>query len=182
MSSTAGKGGDWREVGSPSIRELTNAELGQLEPLWLALHRHHRAVSPVKGLVDDDAASWSARRADYERWMRAGNAIALVADVPPSTAVGYLFVRLHDGPDDTFAVGARYAEIYSLSVAPACRRHGVGTSLLDALDRRLAELDIVDLMVSAMVGNEGAEHLYLERGFQPAEVTFWRLPHSASRA
>src|SRR5262249_3630320 len=72
-------------------------------------------------------------------------AIALVAALPPSAAVGYLFAQLHDGPDDTFAVGSRYAEIYSLSVAPARRRHGVGTSLPDALDRRLAELDIVDL-------------------------------------
>jgi ribosomal protein S18 acetylase RimI-like enzyme len=170
-------------VSSASIRELSHvAELGQLEPLWLALHRHHRAVSPVKGLVADDAASWSARRADYERWMQAGNAIALVADLPPSVAVGYLFAQLHDGPDDTFAVGSRYAEIYSLSVAPACRCRGVGTSLLDALDRRLAELGIVDLTVATMVGNKDAERLYLRRGFQPAEVTLWRLRQSASHS
>jgi ribosomal protein S18 acetylase RimI-like enzyme len=154
--------------------------LGELEPLWLALHRHHRAVSPLNGLVDEDAASWSARRADYERRMRAGNAIALVADLPPSAAVGYLFAQLHDGPDDTFSVGSRYAEIYSLSVAPGCRRHGVGTLLLDALDRRLAELSVVDLAVATMVGNEDAERLYLRRGFQPAEVTLWRLGVSAS--
>jgi ribosomal protein S18 acetylase RimI-like enzyme len=166
-------------VSTASIRELSHiAELGQLEPLWLALHRHHRTVSPVTRLVEDDAASWAARRADYERWMRSGNAIALVADLPPNTAVGYLFAQLHDGPDDTFAVGARYAEIYSLSVAPTHRQRGVGTSLLDALDGRLAGLGIVDVTVAAMVGNEDAERLYLGRGFQPAEVTLWRLKDS----
>lgn len=168
-------------MSSASIRQLSHAaELGQLKPLWLALHRHHRTVSPVEGLVEDDAASWSARRADYERWMRAGNAIALVADLPPSTAVGYLFAQLRDGPDDTFSVGSRYAEIYSLSVAPAYRRRGVGTSLLDALDGRLAELGVVDLTVATMVGNEEAERLYLRRGFRLAEVTLWRLRQSAS--
>lgn len=168
-------------MSTASVRELSHvAELGQLEQLWLALHRHHRAVSPVTGLVEDDAASWSARRVDYEQRMRSGNAIALVADLPPNTAVGYLFAQLHDGPDDTFAVGARYAEIYSLSVAPSHRRCGVGTSLLDALDRRLAGLGVVDVTVAAMVGNEAAERLYLRRGFQPAEVTLWRLGHPAS--
>jgi ribosomal protein S18 acetylase RimI-like enzyme len=168
-------------VSSATIRELSRVnELGQLESLWLALHRHHRVVSPVEALVDDDAASWAARRADYERWMRDGNAIALVADLPPNTAVGYLFAQLHDGPDDTFAVGSRYAEIYSLSVAAAHRCRGVGTSLLDALDNRLAQLGVVDLMVATMVGNDGAERLYLRRGFQPAEVTLWRFRQAAS--
>ena len=166
-----------------SIRELSQvAELGELEQLWLALHRHHRALSPVRGLIDDDAASWSARRAQYEQWMRSGNAIALFADLASSKAVGYLFAQLHDGPEDTFAVGARYAEIYSLSVAPAHRRRSVGTSLLDALDRRPARLGVVDLTVAAMVGNENAERLYRRRGFQPAEVALWRLASPASRA
>ena len=29
--------------------------------------------------------------------------------------MGYAVAHLQDGPDDTFAVGARYAELYSLS-------------------------------------------------------------------
>jgi hypothetical protein len=37
--------------------------------------------------------------------MRSGNAVALVADLPPNTAVGCLFAQLHDGPDGMFAVG-----------------------------------------------------------------------------
>jgi hypothetical protein len=71
-------------------------------------------------------------------------------------------------------------EIYSLSVAPTHRRRGVGTSLLDALDRRLAALGIVDVTVAAMLGNEDAQRLHLKRGFQPAEVTLSRLGRPAS--
>ena len=31
--------------------------IDELEPLWLALHRHHRAVA-AQPVVGDDAASW----------------------------------------------------------------------------------------------------------------------------
>ena len=38
---------------------------------------------------------------------------------------GYAVAHLQDGPDDTFAVGDRYAELHSLSVAPSARGAGV---------------------------------------------------------
>jgi hypothetical protein len=89
------------------------AELDALEPLWIALHRHHRTVVPaVAMLVDDDAASWTRRRALYRDWLATGDALVLVAR-RAGTPVGYAVARLRDGPDDTFAVGARYAELYS---------------------------------------------------------------------
>jgi hypothetical protein len=99
--------------------------LGQLEPLWLALHRHHRAVSPVKGLVADDAASWSARRADYERWMRAGKAIALVADRPPSAAVGGRAASSRPGAFVIGAARSRYFANRSQGAVESIRRSGV---------------------------------------------------------
>ena len=84
--------------------------------------------------------------------------------------------RLHDGPDDTFAVGARYAELYSLSVAPEARGGGVGTALMDALDERLTELGIADLSIAVMAGNEDALRFYRRRGLVPVEVVLWRVP------
>jgi ribosomal protein S18 acetylase RimI-like enzyme len=161
------------------IRELSDVdELAELEPLWLALHHHHRAVSHFRGLVQDDDASWSRRRAVYEGWLCDATAIAYVADVPPTRTAGYLFAHLCDGPDDTFAVGDRYAELYSLSVAPAHRGRGIGTALLDALDHRLEALGVHDLTVAVMVGNDDAQRLYRARGFVPAESTLWRLGRS----
>jgi ribosomal protein S18 acetylase RimI-like enzyme len=158
------------------VRDISDVhELGTLRPLWLDLHHHHRVVGPCQLLVDDDAASWERRRAVYEEWMRAGGAIVLIADLPPGETVGYLVARVCEGPDDTFAVADRYAELYSLCVAPARRGQGIGTALLDALDARLDALGVRDLTVAVMVGNDDALRLYRARGLTPAEVTLWRL-------
>ena len=150
--------------------------LDALEPLWIALHRHHRTVVPSSAmLVDDDAVSWSRRRALYRGWMESGDALVLVAR-RGGAPVGYAVAQLQDGPDDTFAVGARYAELYSLSVAPEERGGGVGTALMDALDERLAALGIADLSIAVMAGNEDALRFYRRRGLVPVEVVLWRVP------
>ena len=105
-----------------TIRDISTAEdLAALEPLWLSLHHHHHVIGPSEHLVNDDATSWERRRAVYEGWLRSGTAIVLVAHLPCTGPAGYLVAHVCQGPDDTFAVGDRYAELYSLSVAPAHR-------------------------------------------------------------
>ena len=156
------------------------AELDALEPLWIALHRHHRTVVPSAALlVDDDSVSWSRRRALYRDWLKTGDALVLVAR-RGGAPIGYAVAHLQDGPDDTFAVGARYAELYSLSVAPEARGGGVGSGLMDRLDERLAELGITDLSIAVMAANEDAIRFYRRRGLVPAELVLWRVSASAS--
>jgi ribosomal protein S18 acetylase RimI-like enzyme len=151
------------------------AELEALEALWIALHHHHRTVVPSTAmLVADDSVSWSRRRALYRGWMASGDALVLVAR-RGGAPVGYAVAHLLDGPDDTFAVGGRYAELYSLSVAPEARGGGVGTALMDALDAGLAELGIADLSVGVMAGNEDALRFYRRRGLVPVELVLWRV-------
>ena len=72
------------------------------------------------------------------------------------TAVGYTVAHLLDGPDDTYAVGERYADLYSLSVASHVRGAGIGTQLLDELDRRLDEIGTTNLKVTVMITNVDA--------------------------
>ena len=155
--------------------------LDALEPLWIALHRHHRTVVPSAAmLLDDDSVSWSRRRALYRSWMAAGDALVLVAR-RGGAIVGYAVAHQQDGPDDTFAVGARYAELYSLSVAPEARGAGVGTALMDALDERLAALGITDLSIAVMAANEDAIRFYRRRGLVPVELVLWRSGNDKSR-
>ena len=87
--------------------------------------------------------------------------------------VGYLAARLQDGPDDTFAVGAHYAELYSLSVHPRARSSGIGSRLLDELDRRLEQRGIQDLSVAVLVDNVDALRFYQRRGLEPVELVLW---------
>ena len=89
--------------------------------------------------------------------------------------VGYGFVCIEDGPDDTFPVADRYAEVYSLSVAPSVRGLGIGTQLLDFIEQELAGRGVADLKIAVMEGNEGARRLYERRGLRPAETVLYRF-------
>ena len=161
------------------VRRLERTdELDALEPLWLALHRHHRTVLPDRLLVADDALSWQRRRDVYRGWLESGTALALLAE-RDGRVVGYAFAHLIDGPDETFAVGRRYAELYSLSIAPEERGGGIGTQLLDELDRQLAAASIVDLAIAVMTDNEAARRFYERRGLRAVETVYWRIAPEA---
>jgi ribosomal protein S18 acetylase RimI-like enzyme len=157
------------------IAELDDpARLDDLQDLYLAMHQHHRETGPAALLVADGAASWARRRAVYAAWLAAGEALILVAR-DEGGPQAYAAVHLLEGPDDTFAVGDRYAELYSLSVLPGARSAGLGTELLDEVDRRLDRLGVADLLVSVMAGNDAARRFYERRGLQPVEVVLARI-------
>jgi GNAT superfamily N-acetyltransferase len=145
----------------------------ELEPLWLALHRHHREVA-AQPVVADDAASWARRRAWYLEMLAGGEDAVLVAE-RDGRPVGYAFLHLHHGPDDTWPVDGRWGEVVSLSVLPEERGGGVGTALLDAVDAELATRGVRDLQVSVMAGNADALRLYQRRGLLPAELVLFRF-------
>lgn len=157
------------------IRELVALDqLGELEPLYVALYRHHHSLVEPGLLVADEALSWTRRRSSYANWMAAGEAVVLVAE-RDDTVVGYALAHLVNGPDDTFAVGHRYAKLYSLSIAPQVRGEGIGTRLLDELDRNLEAAGITDMVVAVMSADVDAMRFYQRRGLIPAETYCWRI-------
>jgi ribosomal protein S18 acetylase RimI-like enzyme len=103
-----------------------------------------------------------------------GHDFALVArdDGEP---VGYAFVHVRPGDDDTWPVGSHIAELVSLAVAPASRGHGVGTALMDAVDAELELRGIADLEVAVMAGNDRARRFYERRGLRLGELLFFRF-------
>jgi arginase len=148
--------------------------------LWLALHHHHRDVATTVPLVDDDELSWRRRRQLYLDHLARESGFFALASVGEDL-VGYAFVFIADGPDDTFLLGERYAEVYSLSVAASMRARGIGTQLLDFIDYELAGRGISDLKIAVMVGNEGARRLYERRGLREAETVLYRVGAHARR-
>jgi ribosomal protein S18 acetylase RimI-like enzyme len=157
----------------PDIAELRADRLSELEPLWLSLHRHHRQVADLPVLADDDL-SWQRRCAWYRSRLEAGDAFALVArdDGEP---IGYAFVHVRPGADDTWPVGRHMAELVSLAVAPEARGDGVGTALLDAVDAELERRGIHDLEVGVMAGNDRARAFYERRGLRVGELLLYRF-------
>jgi ribosomal protein S18 acetylase RimI-like enzyme len=155
--------------------ELAGREsVDRVRALWIELHRHERGVASGLPLIADDELSWRRRRALYVAWLDQEQGLLALARNGASV-VGYAFVRLEQGSDDTFPIGERYAELYSLSVAPEWRGRGIGTRLLDFVDAELASRGIRDLIVSVMLGNSDAQRLYERRGLRPAELVMYRF-------
>ena len=161
-----------------AIVPLAAARIDELRELWLALHHAHRAVARVP-LQPDDGLSWSLRRGDYLAWLEAGTAFALGAE-RDGALVGYAVTRIHEGCDNTFYLGPRHGELWSLSVTPAERGRGVGSLLLDAVDRELEQRGIAHLAVAVMAGNDAARRLYERRGLVAGEVLLLRGPPATS--
>ena len=160
--------------------ELAGVErVDELKELWLDLHRHHRTVAPALPLVEEDELSWQRRRAIYRARLDSDAGFLILA-TEHDAVVGYALVCIEEGPDERFPVGTRYAELYSLSVAPELRGRGIGTQLLDFVDRELARRSIDDLKVAGMVGNAGAQRLYERRGLRPAELVLYRFGNGST--
>jgi ribosomal protein S18 acetylase RimI-like enzyme len=158
---------------APEITRLDRERLDDLEPLWRSLHGHHRKVSDLPVLADDDL-SWERRRAWYGRVLADGDAFALVAR-DGGRPVGYAFVEVRDGDDDTWPFGRRMAELVTLSVAPDSRGGGVGTALMDAVDAELDRRGVHDLEVAVMAGNDRARAFYERRGLRVGELLLFRF-------
>ena len=58
-------------MSAPEITRLDPDRVDDLEPLWRSLHGHHREVSDLPVLADDDL-SWARRKAWYARVLAGG--------------------------------------------------------------------------------------------------------------
>lgn len=153
--------------------------IDRLEPLWLALHAHHQSVEPRFAYFPDER-SWELRRSCYRRWILEEGSFILLAE-RHGQAVGYAFVEIKAGPDDTWVTGTRIAELQSLSVASTERGNGIGTLLLDEVDAELNRLDIGDLLIGTLAANTGARRLYERRGLKPALMHYARFSAGGER-
>ena len=149
------------------------SEIPQVRDAFLSLHEHHRRISAVM-LTEPYERAWSERVATYEQHFAAGCALLHLARIDGG-CVGYAFTVLHPGSDDTFPLGAGYAELYTLAVVPGSRGLGIGSSLLDAVDAELRDRAIPNLTVAVMCANEAAIRLYRRRGLIPGELILYRI-------
>ncbi len=160
-----------------NIKAGTASDIPDLKVVFLSLHDHHRQVSTVV-LTEPDELAWSERVRTYEQSFRDGRALLHLAR-SGDRCVGYAFTTLHDGTDDTFPLGAGFAELYTLAVLPEFRGSGIGTALLDAVDATLSAAKISNVTVAMMANNEAAVRLYRRRGFIPGELILYRIGDKA---
>jgi ribosomal protein S18 acetylase RimI-like enzyme len=150
------------------IVRADGSRLDELEPLFRAMHEHHRAGRPraaeVLALRSGDEA-WGRRRDHYRRLFEGGGGHLLLAE-DCGRVIGYAVVA-EIGPQATLETGARMVELESLAVLPGERGAGVGTALMAAVHEVIRELGIDELMLYVMDGNESALRFYERYGMRP---------------
>jgi ribosomal protein S18 acetylase RimI-like enzyme len=152
------------------VRAGSAADLGLVGPLWVAVHHQHAETMPQLAPYVSDDETWRVRRVLYEELLAKPDTLLLLA-FDGETAVGYGLAHVMPVDDswiaDTWVTGPRIGEIESLSVLPQYRGSGLGSELLDRLERHLHDIGVKDLILGALPGNTDAIRLYERRGYQP---------------
>ena len=154
----------------PDIRRGGAQDLDRLEPLWVSVHHRHVESMPELAPYVDDATTWAARRALYAELLAKPDTVLLLATAGDAL-VGYGLAHVMPAEEswvaDTWATGPRIGEIESLAVLPEHRGQGLGSELLDRLERELRNQGVTDLVLGLLPGNAGAARLYERRGYRP---------------
>jgi ribosomal protein S18 acetylase RimI-like enzyme len=151
-------------VAAATVRRATAADIARLEPLWVGMVEHHRAVAGAVWPVREAAMAWAIRREQYAGWLADGSGTLFVAEEDGGEALGYALLRV-DEPGATWDLGERMGEIESLAVSERARGAGVGTALIDACRTELLQRGIEYWMVAVVEANSGAVRLYERAGF-----------------
>jgi ribosomal protein S18 acetylase RimI-like enzyme len=154
------------------VRRWGEERLPELEPLWRAMHAHHRDledVPPVRPFED----SWARRQEQYRGWLRSGEGIVLVAERDGGQPVGYVALTIGDGPS-TWDVGDRAAEIESVAVIESERSSGVGAALMEAAIEAARSAGATAIGVGVVHSNADAIRFYERAGFKPLYVQMLR--------
>lgn len=162
-------------VMGPVLEDMDANQVERLKPLWLALLEDHRRCSPEVLETLGAEESWSRRRRLYREWLRSPRAFVLGA-VEGERLVGYALVTVEPNEvlGDTWQAGDRIAELQTLVVDPAARSLGVGALLMRAVEGRLRQQGIVDLVLAVVSANTDAVRFYERHGMTPYLTHMYR--------
>lgn len=152
---------------SPTIVRAGRERIDELEPLWRSLQEHHVALAPTLGGLParSPQESWLLRRRKYAAALEDPGAFLLIAERPRGS-IGYALVSLAEGPSG-WDYGDRVADVETLAVAPDARGQGVGTQLMEAVERELVRRGVRTFRVLVIAANEDAIRFYEGRGLVP---------------
>jgi len=74
----------------------------------------------------------------------------------------------------------RRGVIENLFVVPGYRNQGVGSALLDAAERELADQDVDAVALEVMAPNDDARRFYRDHGYEPHRIEFEKNLDTAS--
>lgn len=170
-------------VAVPVVIPVPQDRLDDLQPVWRALYQHHTALTPhLRDREVPFEQAWESRRAIEKQWFATEPESFVLAAQCTGRYVGYAFVRVRPGAGfgASWSASDPLAELAILAVLPEIRRQGIGSMLLDAVEARLHELGIEDMLIGVITTNTDAMRLYERRGAVPFLTQFVHRVQSAS--
>jgi GNAT superfamily N-acetyltransferase len=116
---------------------------------------------------DDFAASF------FEE-MLVDPAISIFIAEENEEAVGYIFCKLIEQPENAFTVAMRLLLVEHISVRPAARGKGVGTALIKQAEILAKGLAVQRIQLDSWDFNTNAHSFFERLGFQKFNFRFWR--------
>jgi len=162
-------------VAEPVVVPVPQDRLDDLQPVWRALYEHHTALSPhLRDREVPFEQAWESRREIERQWFAAEPESFVLAAQNTDRYVGYAFVRVRPGAGfaASWTASDPLAELAILVVLPEMRGQGIGSMLLDAVETRLRELGIEDMLIGVITTNTEAMRLYERRGAVPFLTQF----------
>jgi len=161
------------------LEKLRAEDIDRLRPLWLALHAHHQDLAPRLAPYVTDEVSWRERGRLYCGAL-ANDGFGFIMR-EGTTDVGYLIcARQPMRWNATFAMPSMLWELVTVFVRQEWRGKGIGSQMLDAMDKHIAKEDTQTKLIGAIPDNRSAVELYKTRGFTPAWLTLTRFQRPAS--
>jgi ribosomal protein S18 acetylase RimI-like enzyme len=145
-------------------------DVPRLEPLWVAVHHQHQQAMPELAPYVSDEVTWREHYPMYEELFRRPDTFLFLAsdgDRLIGYALGHVTPVEETWIADTWVTGKRIGELESISVLPEYRGQGIGSRLLDEVDREFDSLSVEDVVIGLLPGNEGALRLYERHGYRP---------------
>lgn len=152
------------------IRKATLEDAALLSALNVDVQRLHADALPhiFKQPGSDDFALQFMRQLLADE----SNNIFFIAE-QDGEAVGYVFVRLIEKPDNPFMFAWKRLLIDQISVRPAYQGHGIGKLLIHAV-RTLAQEQGIDVIaLESWQFNQAAQAFFHSQGFVNFNVRMW---------
>ena len=162
-------------MAEPVVVPVPQDRLDDLQPVWRALYEHHTALSPhLRDREVPFEQAWESRRQIERQWLAAEPESFVLAVQGTDRYVGYAFVRVRPGAGfaASWTASDPLAELAIFVVLPEMRGQGLGSMLLDAVETRLRELGIEDMLIGVITTNTDAMRLYERRGAVPFLTQF----------
>lgn len=149
----------------PDVRHAREEDRERIGTLWIELLTAQAALDARFAVADDALKRWNN---DYSLWLTDEGQRIFVVE-PGDTIQG--FVTAHRwGPPPIYAPSS---EVYidELYVAPAVRRRGFGTQLVQAVRHWAESLSAVRLRLQMMTDNAEARAFWLKQEARPFTTT-----------